>query len=1187
MQLKRLEAYGFKSFAERIVVEFDQGITAVVGPNGSGKSNITDAVRWVLGEQNIRMLRGLRSEDIIFAGSAARRALSVAEVILVFDNRDKTLPIDYEEVIVKRRLYRNGDSEVYLNGSRCRIKDIYNLFADTGIGHDGMSIIGQNRLNDILDSRPEERRVFFEETAGITKYRTRKQEALRKLRENESDLVRLGDIMYAQRSELEPLAAQAERTKTYRDLEAERRGYQMTALVQQHDKLLAEQKNLEGALRSYRDEEALLIGERAHAEEKKRTLEAEISRIDTNIIEMEQKDAVLQNALDAMKKEAAMLSGRQDQEMRRKEDIEILRQSSQAKIEATQQEIAQIEYMLAGKTTEYDTKQEVYAKEQKQIVEVQRQIAVHKEKAADGRRASAAVERVMERLRQDLAVVSDHFERGDAGGIQRREELARRKALLAGSQNELKDSEMLRKKLEDELHDLLEEQEHLTNAVEKDQAQIHSIEERIRSVSEAHQQTQQQLAFIRKLQESYDGFGKDVQLILQATEHWRSGIFGTVADIISIPARFLTAIEIALGGSVRNIVTENANIAKAAISYLKRRHGGRVTFLPLSTIVARQPRALDLHRIKGSVGWANTLVAAEEKFQKVKDHILSQTLVMETLDDALVAAKANGYRIRIVTLTGELLNPGGALSGGGRRQQQPFLLNRRHEMDTLTDELHVQKIRYSVLQSQLEEKKKILYDDQQRYENCRVATEKINRKIVEERGTYDVLHARLADQEASIEELERIEHTHVESTAKLARRKISLERNLQQCDVHAHRFSKEIDAAEKNILALMSELRACEKCVHDIEVECAALSARIQTGTDNRNVRTLEYREAIRMLNSFTEQITQLGKELGDDTERLSALEVSITEKNSQLKKQKEISQALKDRRLQYEAENRLLDDEVKRIITRMDSLKNKIHEYDKQLDRINVRIADCRSVLLSDFGMTAESAAEQIQPVDELLLDQRLDELKNAIHALGSVNPNAVEEYEEKKARYEEEEAQILDLQTAKEDIERIIQRVDADMTRTFRNAFQQIQVYFNEIFVRLFGGGVAELRLTDQDDILSSGVEILVTLPNKKRQNLSALSGGERALTVIALLFSFLRYRPSPFSILDEIDAPLDEANVSRFGDFLQEFAHNTQFIVVTHRKGTMRAANSMYGVTVEDAGVSKVLSIRLKDYEEGKSA
>ena len=426
-----------------------------------------------------------------------------------------------------------------------------------------------------------------------------------------------------------------------------------------------------------------------------------------------------------------------------------------------------------------------------------------------------------------------------------------------------------------------------------------------------------------------------------------------------------------------------------------------------------------------------------------------------------------------------------------------------------------------------------------------------------------------------------------ESSARAARKKELLERHLAQCGDHARRFSKETEEIAQKMTALSSEEQSCAQGLHALEVESAALDAEIRTGTDHVKTRTLECREATEMLDGFTEQIAKLSEELSAGEQRNAALESAISEEEGKLRAHRDNAQILKDRRLRYEADMRLLDDAIKRTIACMEQVRAKLHENDKHLDRINVRLADCSENLISEFGMTAETAAQQISPIDESVLNERLNELTNAINALGAVNPNAVEEYAEKKARYEEEEAQIHDLQKAKEDIERIIQKIDTDMTQTFREAFQQIQGYFNEIFMRLFGGGVAELRLTDQSDILSSGVEILVTLPHKKRQNLSALSGGERALTVIALLFSFLKYRPSPFSILDEIDAPLDEANVSRFGDFLQEFAHNTQFIIVTHRKGTMRAADSMYGVTVEDAGVSKVLSIRLKDYEESATA
>ena len=1068
MQLKRLEAYGFKSFAERIVVQFDRGITAVVGPNGSGKSNITDAVRWVLGEQNIRMLRGLRSEDIIFSGSAARRALSVAEVVLVFDNRDKTLPIDYDEVVVKRRLYRNGDSEIYLNDSRCRIKDIYQLFADTGIGHDGMSIIGQNRLNDILDSRPEDRRVFFEETAGITKYRTRKQEALRKLRENEGDLVRLGDIMCAHREELEPLSIQAKKTMQFRKLDEERRQYLLVAMVQQYDQLIREQE----AVRTE--------SERLHK---------------------------------------LLLNG---------------------------------EYQLAQQE-----------------------------------RSRIAVQHVLARLREELAVALNTVRTGDEDRRQQKEEYERRRGLLADVQNELESKLRQIDLTAEELQNISQERDCLRMAAEDLRKTIEHGEAALRTTDLERTRIRQTLDFQQRVQDSYEGFGRDVQTVLQAAEGWRNGIAGTVADLISIPERYLLAIDVALGGSVRNIVTEDTDTAKAAISYLKRKNGGRVTFLPLTTITVRRPREIDQRCCQGIIGWANTLVQAEGRFQKVIDHLLAQTLVMETLDEALIMAKQEGYRLRIVTLTGELLNPGGSLSGGGRSKQKTTLLNRRTEIDAMSRELHACEETYREQSSVLEEQRTLLKESNVKYAEHKETANRLAQTLMEERGKCDVLRERISDQTKMIHAMEQEEETRLAHGAKMAQRRTQIERHTAQCEEHEMRFAQAIVQLNERCAGLRSAGRKQEEHLHELDISLAALSAEIETRERNRNSRELDHAEAEKSLKDITEQREQLADELQKDEVRLSELESDIADQDALYQDREKSSAVLRDQRLAHEAEARVLDAAVRNSVAKIEAVRAKQHEYDKRLERTLIRMEDCRGSILSDFGLTPESAAAQVQAVEQEFLDERLCFLENAINGLGAVNPNAVEEYEEKKKRYESEEAQIQDLKAAKQDIEHIIRKIDEDMTRRFRDAFHQIQEYFNEIFVRLFGGGVAELRLTDKEDILSSGVEILVTLPEKKRQNLSALSGGERALTVIALLFSFLRYRPSPFSILDEIDAALDEANVSRFGEFLQEFAKDTQFIVVTHRKGTMRAADTMYGVTVEDAGVSKVLSIRLKDYESEQSA
>ena len=1095
MQLKRLEAYGFKSFAERIVVQFDQGITAVVGPNGSGKSNITDAVRWVLGEQNIRMLRGLRAEDIIFAGSSARRALSVAEVILVFDNTDKTLPIDYEEVVVKRRLYRNGDSEIYLNDSRCRIKDIYQLFADTGIGHDGMSIIGQNRLNDILDSRPEDRRVFFEETAGITKYRTRKQEALRKLRDNDADLVRLSDIMHAQAAELQPLSQQAEKTKQFRALDSERRSYQLTALVQQHESLQKEQESADRELHVHEEAEIRAMQERKEKEDQKTVLEEKMAAIDLRMGEQEQKSTELQSNLDHLTREAALLEGRRDEGEKRKAYIEQQRQSAEVKIQTTRQEI--------------ETQSELTAAEDE---------ARH--------------------IEEELCGVKEKCSR------------------------------------------IQKEMEELCRAQENDERQLRQTEgEMLRA--------QQSLEFLRRMQESYEGFGKDVQIVLRAQEPWRNHVAGTVADLIRIPQRFLAAMEAALGGSVRNIVTEDAQTAKEAISYLKRNHGGRVTFLPLTTIAVRSPRDIDVKQHKGIIGWANTLVQADGQFQRVVDHLLGQTLVMETLDDALVTAKKEGYRLRIVTLTGELLNPGGSLSGGGRRKQQTMLLNRHAEIEETEADLAAKSKLCGECRAAREEHQNAWQIKDRDVQRCTKQIEQLSGELLKNNGNRELLQARALDHAEAIQKMEHAEQERAIYSAQLAKKRVQLERHIKQCEAHESRFIHEQEKLNQTGREYGAALKKTADSIHALEVELASLRTSIDTEEMHRKSRVLEEQDARKTQSDIAAQEKQLSEELTAGIARIASLSEEISVQEKLLRESRKNSSDLRDARLAHEADVRVLDEALKKCLINLEEIRSKRHECDKLVERIHLRMGDCRERLLSDFGLTPESAYAKAKHAEPQVVSAHLRELESAIQSLGTVNPNAIEEYEEKKARYEEEERQVEDLKSAKQDIEQIIQKIDQDMTRTFREAFRQIQEYFNEIFVRLFGGGIAELRLTDKEDILNSGVEILVTLPDKKRQNLSALSGGERALTVIALLFSFLRYRPSPFSILDEIDAPLDEANVSRFGDFLQEFAKHTQFIVVTHRKGTMRAADTMYGVTVEDAGVSKVLSIRLKDYEAEQSA
>ena len=997
MQLKRMEAYGFKSFADKISIEFDAGITAIVGPNGSGKSNITDAIRWVLGEQNVRNLRGTKAEDIIFTGSAARHALGVAEVSLFFDN-DGTLPVDFREVVVTRRLYRSGESEFYINKSRCRLKDIYNLFADTGIGHDGMSIIGQNRIDDILNSKPEERRAFFEETAGITKYRNRKRESMRRLLDTENNLVRVQDIIQEIETQLGPLKRHAEKTRIYNELHEEFQQCQLTQLARDYQRESLRKQETAVQMREKQDASQALETKVHAAMARKEELGQKAIELEQQMQQQAAGTEGIRQQIEAASREAAMLTERQEQGTAAQERLLGSREALRATLTESVAEIARLAMAAQQKKREHEQAE-----------------ALLQEAREEARRCEDSLARVRQQSEQAQA------------------DTRRMQSQLAGSQ--------------------------------------------------------QELALLQRMQSAYEGFGKAPRAVLRATAPWRKNIAGAVAELIDVPTDYITAIEVALGAGQQNIVTEDTTTAKEAIAFLKREHLGRVTFLPLSTLVVRRPPDIRLTGERGAIGWASELVKIDPRYQKALDFLLSRTLVVDTLDNALALAKRHEQKLRIVTLTGELLNPGGSLSGGGRGRQDAGYLNRSAEIDALA--------------------------------------------------------SRVKQQEKQLEDLR------------------STERRIQQEQLEWQRTAQELTRKRqeqelKHAVLGQEYLRASERLERQREDKArdeAALTANEQ-----------EEKELLASLESSKTRLAELEKQQ-------DALEEKLYDSQ-------QAHDGLYKKRMELLAEGQQADKDAHAASRQVNDLQGEIHKLEITAAKIELMLTDWQDKILQEYGLTPERAAEEALDIEAADLKQRLSELSAKIRELGPVNPNALEQYEELSGRHDFMQKQANDLIEAKENLEKILLDMDEAMTKQFNEAFAKIQVYFSDIFVRLFGGGQAELQLTDRENVLNSGVDILVTLPQKKRQNLSALSGGERALTVIALLFSFLRYRPSPFSVLDEIDAPLDEANVVRFGQFLKEFSTGTQFIIVTHRKGTMESVDTMYGVTIEDAGVSRILSVKLDD-------
>ena len=1000
MQLKKLEAYGFKSFADKIEVEFDKGITAIVGPNGSGKSNISDAIKWVLGEQNVRNLRGVKAEDIIFTGSETRRQMGVAEVSLYFDN-DGSLPVDFREVVVTRRLFRTGESEFYINKSRCRLKDITNLFADSGIGHDSMGIISQNKMDEILNARPEEKRLFFEEAAGITKYRNRKKEAMRKLDDTEGNLQRVHDILGEIENQLEPLRISAEKAARHQELQEELKRFQLSGLYHRFRELKGRRQGFDSAIEEKKDQEMAANTAVQLIEGRTARLDGEILALEKQLEALAAKRNEIHVRIEAADSEIKVLEERRRQGKANRQRHQQLLKELAATAEEARQNVALLE------------KAEAQAKAKKQAAE--QTVAANRQRARE--------------LRTQLMAMKGQ-----------RDELAGR--LQAAERN------------------------------------IHTTGSRVQVLA--------------RLQNSYEGFGRAVKAVLKSQQPWRSGVCGAVAELLQVPGRYVTAIEVALGGSQQNIVTEDTDTAKAAIEMLKRDRLGRATFLPLSSITVRQNREIVPADAKGVLGWANDLVGTEPKYGKVADFLLGRTLVMDTLDNALALNRQLGQRLRIVTLEGELLSPGGALAGGSQQNRESSFLNRREEIRQLQEAL-----------AGFEQEK-----------------EKLAAGIAGIARQYDALDMEADELAAATNKLE-MEKAVLEQQAIRSREQILLrQRELQRCENSSRQQSEELAALEKELSDSMESIAGL--------METSQLENRRFAAADQEHKAVYQQR-----MNRLSDK-------------KNNAKEVR-------------------------EAHGRLAD------------IQSQLHQIELNAAKVDYDIEQCQQEMLSQYGLVPERAAEEAPDLEPGELKKRLRSLEHELNALGAVNPNAPQEYADLQQRHGFLSGNAEDLEKAKADLMQLIGEMEATMTKQFREAFIKINDFFGEIFVQLFGGGQAKIQLTDKENVLESGVNIMVTVPGKKTQNLSVLSGGERALTVVALLFSFLKYRPAPFSVLDEIDAPLDEANIGRFGTFLKEYAEHTQFIIVTHRKGTMESADTMYGVTIEDAGVSKVLSVKLQDYEE----
>lgn len=1184
MRLKSFATYGFKSFAEKTELTFDKGITAVVGPNGSGKSNISDAIRWVLGEQSAKYLRGSKMEDIIFSGSSKRRPLGVAEVTLEFDNSDRALDMEFSEVSLTRRLFRSGDSEYAINKKNCRLKDILDLLADTGLGKGSMSIIGQNRIDEVLNSRPEERRALFEEAAGIAKYRLRKKEAVRRLDETGANLTRINDIKAEVDAQVEPLRVAAEKTQQYNALYAEQRQCRLTNFVHKLD-------DLTGLCQKLQDKKQLLEQELSQRLAALSVQEAQATQLQAETDRLNESFAKL---MDEMKEKETVLEKIRGQKAVLDERIINSRQSSEklgARNIRLEQQADELEKQMAALAAEFDAVDKKRAKAEYSLQQLQREKEQYEKNLHE-------ISQQSEDLKADVfADMQSLLEARNALRMleQEQERRVKRREALKES---IIETEAVAGNVEEEYRQLLEkqarsghEQKRLSDELKTDGKQeeeyrqtLHAIRQQQGLCQKKLIETEARLNSLQRMQTSYEGFGYGIKNILKCSAPWRGNIIGVAAELLQTDEKYVTAIETALGESAQNLVTLDADTAKAAINFLKQQNGGRATFLPLDNIQERRLTQEEerLRNLKGICGFAVDLVSCQQQAAKAIRFLLGRVLVAENIDAALTAAKMAKFRLRVVTLDGDTINSGGSMSGGSRRHKEGYL-SRGRDIKRLEALLAEQRGNMLQLQEKLEaaeeQQQKLSAKLQQGREQLRqyaLMSSQLDLQLQhlsqKKRDAEERLLLLLDDRNAIA-----AEYMANRSKVQELRTKV---KELEEQDSAAKQLLEDM---QKKMAAEKSKVDAAENQLHDVRLLAETSSAKVQLMSDRMkglDSDTLQLRREITGNEQEQQRLQQLIEKCESEKQECDKRSAELLQ---QLQETESGKEEFREERLRLQNQQQQADEQAAAIRRQCGNSEGALKQLDIEMARYNNDREHVLTQLTEEYGLDEAAARkEDLLELDNAELKKRESRLVTAIAALGPVNPAAIEEYQAVKERSEFLNRQYDDLATARDNLQAVISEINSGMTRKFKEAFAEINKFFAECYVRLFGGGTAVLKLSEPEDLLNSGIDIEVQPPGKRLQSLYLLSGGERALTVIALLFALLSYRPAPFCILDEIDAALDDANIVRFSKFLRDFSQKTQFIIITHRKGTMECADIMYGVTMEESGVSKLLSVKINEKE-----
>ena len=1184
MYLKRIEIAGFKSFADRTKIEFEEGVTAVIGPNGSGKSNITEAIRWVLGEQSAKRLRGGKMPDIIFAGSESRKQLNIAEVTVVLDNTDNYLPLGFSEVSVTRRYRRTGESDFFINKKACRLKDIQDLFMDSGLGKESFSIISQGKVEAIFASKPEDRRGIFEEAAGVLKYKQRKRKAEQKLFETEDNLSRVQDIIYELEDQLTPLAAQSEAAKEFLALKKELTATDVSLTVA---KIKQTRDSWESAKTDF-EELSKTVEEKSRfiqqTEQQLGTLREKRGSLDEQLETGQQQLLHLSEALKQAEGQKALLSERSKNTQKTSAEYRETLNEQRKKKDDAQANLQEVQTQQADKQTEkvaleekiqqLTNEAEKYKKSPKELLEDLR--GTYVELMQESANVSNELKYLERQYTQETAKNQQSVTRFEA----LRDQLEELTEQQSAAQTKTKTLEAQLTEEQENYRRLAEEKNVAQQQLQKEQQLMYDMMSQV-------QQARARQKSLQEIQENYSGFYQGVRSVLQHKEQL-SGIVGAVAELIEVPEKYTLAIETALGASAQHIIVENEKDARQGITFLKKQRSGRGTFLPLTTIKSRSLGAHHYQAIKdvdGFLGVASELVSFSENVAPVMQNLLGAIVIARDLDSANLLARQLRYQVRVVSLDGDVMNAGGSMTGGATKQgNRGNLFNQGHELAEWTK-------RYEEINQALQAKEAFVRDLQ-----AKIADQTESLETLRTQGEQ----TRLAYQEAqSSEERVAAELTRLQKEQSL----FSYEAKELESFLNDYQVQKETlefkqvelktqqDKINQEIQQLNEESDQLEEKRADINAELSRLRADYAV-LDERLLylerQALGFEEQI---NELTNQIVNLENQLlalssdSSDheeseeslTQRLTELATAREHLQEQLAVWKEMRQGLQQQVDQADSELTEANREQKQLLARQS-------QADVQKNRYELKLDNALAYLQEEYSLTFEGAEAQADPeIDQQVAQTEVSHLKQAIEKLGPVNLNAIEQYQQVEERYDFLTTQRDDLLSAKEQLFETMDEMDDEVKTRFFTTFQAIREKFNVVFPNMFGGGRAELVLTDPDDLLNTGIEIEAQPPGKKLQSLSLLSGGERALTAIALLFSIIQVRPVPFCVLDEVEAALDEANVARFGRYLSAFQNDTQFIVVTHRKGTMEAADVLYGVTMQESGVSKIISVRLEEVKE----